>query len=49
MGVALALGLFCVLFMTLIRIARRATDSFSSLLVFGIWGCSSPMSSRTWE
>jgi rod shape determining protein RodA len=37
-GVALALGLFCVLFMTLIRIARRATDSFSSLLVFGILG-----------
>jgi len=37
-GVALALALFCILFMTLIRIARRATDSFSSLLVFGILG-----------
>jgi rod shape determining protein RodA len=37
-GVAIALGLFCVLFLTLIRIARRATDSFSSLVVFGILG-----------
>jgi len=37
-GVALALGLFCVLLLTLIRIARRATDSFSSLVVFGILG-----------
>jgi rod shape determining protein RodA len=37
-GVAAALGLFCVLLLTLIRIARRATDSFSSLVVFGILG-----------
>jgi len=38
LGVAIALGLFCVLLLTLIRIARRATDSFSSLVVFGIIG-----------
>jgi len=37
-GVAAALGLFCVLLLTLIRIARRATDSFSSLVAFGILG-----------
>jgi rod shape determining protein RodA len=37
-GVAIALGLFCVLLLTLIRIAQRATDSFSSLVVFGILG-----------
>ncbi len=37
-GVTVALGLFCALFVILIRIARRATDSFSSLTVFGILG-----------
>lgn len=38
LGVALALGLFLVLFMTILRIARRATDPFSSLVAFGILG-----------
>ena len=37
-GVAVALALFCALFMILVRVARRATDSFSSLVVFGILG-----------
>ncbi|HET7599486.1 MAG TPA: rod shape-determining protein RodA [Gemmatimonadales bacterium] len=37
-GVAAALALFCALFMILIRVARRATDPFSSLVVFGILG-----------
>jgi rod shape determining protein RodA len=37
-GVLLALGLFLMLFLVLLRIARRATDSFSSLSVFGIVG-----------
>ena len=37
-GVLLALLLFLALFLTLLRIARRATDSFSSLLVFGVLG-----------
>jgi rod shape determining protein RodA len=37
-GVLLALGLFLGLFLCLLRIARRATDSFSSLVVFGILG-----------
>jgi rod shape determining protein RodA len=37
-GVVVALSLFLALFLTLIRIARRATDSFSSLAVFGIVG-----------
>lgn len=37
-GVALALGLFLAFFLILVRIARRATDAFSSLLVFGIVG-----------
>ncbi|HVL17916.1 MAG TPA: FtsW/RodA/SpoVE family cell cycle protein, partial [Gemmatimonadales bacterium] len=36
--VLLALGLFLGLFLCLLRIARRATDSFSSLVVFGILG-----------
>jgi rod shape determining protein RodA len=36
LGVLVALVLFFVLFRTLLRIARRATDPFSSLLVFGI-------------
>ena len=37
-GVLVALGLFLALFLVLVRIARRATDPFSSLTVFGIVG-----------
>jgi rod shape determining protein RodA len=37
-GVTLALLLFLTLFMILLRIARRAPDQFSSLMVFGILG-----------
>jgi rod shape determining protein RodA len=37
-GVLLALSLFLTLFLVLLRIARRATDPFSSLTVFGIVG-----------
>jgi rod shape determining protein RodA len=37
-GVVVALVLFLALFLTLLRISRRATDSFSSLLIFGILG-----------
>jgi rod shape determining protein RodA len=37
-GVLLALSLFLALFLVLVRIARRATDSFSSLAVFGTVG-----------
>ena len=37
-GVAVALALFLALFLVLLRIARRATDSFSSLMIFGIMG-----------
>ena len=37
-GVVVALGLFLALFLVLLRIARRATDAFSSLAVFGIVG-----------
>lgn len=37
-GVFIALSLFLALFLVLVRIARRATDSFSSLTVFGIVG-----------
>ncbi|MGH7535405.1 MAG: rod shape-determining protein RodA [Gemmatimonadales bacterium] len=37
-GVLLALGLFLALFLALLRIARRATDAFSSLVAFGILG-----------
>ena len=37
-GVMLALVLFLALFLTLLRIARRATDPFSSLVTFGILG-----------
>jgi rod shape determining protein RodA len=35
-GVMVALSLFLALFLALLRIARRATDSFSSLVTFGI-------------
>ena len=37
-GVLAALGLFMTLLFIMIRIARRATDPFSSLVVFGIVG-----------
>jgi rod shape determining protein RodA len=37
-GVTVALALFLVMFLTLVRIARRASDPFSSLTVFGILG-----------
>ncbi|HET6798472.1 MAG TPA: rod shape-determining protein RodA [Gemmatimonadales bacterium] len=37
-GVLMALSLFLALFLVLLRIARRATDPFSSLTVFGIVG-----------
>jgi rod shape determining protein RodA len=37
-GVFVALSLFLALFLALLRIARRATDSFSSLVTFGILG-----------
>jgi rod shape determining protein RodA len=37
-GVLVALTLFLALFLVLLRIARRATDAFSSLAVFGIVG-----------
>jgi rod shape determining protein RodA len=37
-GVLVALVLFLALFLVLLRIARRATDAFSSLAVFGIVG-----------
>ena len=37
-GVLAALALFLALFLVLLRIARRATDSFSSLVIFGIMG-----------
>ncbi|HET8762773.1 MAG TPA: FtsW/RodA/SpoVE family cell cycle protein, partial [Gemmatimonadales bacterium] len=35
-GVAVALVLFASLILILLRIARRATDRFSSLVVFGV-------------
>jgi rod shape determining protein RodA len=38
LGVVTALILFFLLFMVLLRIARRATDPFSSLVVFGVLG-----------
>ena len=37
-GVLVALALFLMLFLVLLRVARRATDSFSSLVIFGIMG-----------
>ncbi len=37
-GVLVALGLFLWLFLVILRIARRATDPFSSLVVFGVLG-----------
>jgi rod shape determining protein RodA len=38
LGVLLALSLFFALFLALLRIARRATDPFGGLVVFGILG-----------
>ncbi|MDQ2670822.1 MAG: rod shape-determining protein RodA [Gemmatimonadota bacterium] len=38
LGVAAALLLFLMLFLTILRIARRAADPFSSLVAFGILG-----------
>jgi len=38
LGVTLTLGLFAVLILTIIRIARNSSDPFSSILVFGIAG-----------
>ena len=35
-GVTIALGLFFVLFLRCTRVAARATDSFSSLVAFGL-------------
>ncbi len=37
-GVLVALGLFLYLLSRLVRVARRATDPFSSLVVFGVVG-----------
>jgi rod shape determining protein RodA len=37
-GVLVTLGLFAVLLTVLVRIARRATDPFASLVVFGVAG-----------
>ncbi|MFN2316835.1 MAG: FtsW/RodA/SpoVE family cell cycle protein, partial [Gemmatimonadales bacterium] len=37
-GVFLALGLFFAFFLLIVRIARRATEPFSSLVAFGILG-----------
>jgi rod shape determining protein RodA len=37
-GVLAALALFLALFLVLLRVSRRATDSFSSLTIFGIMG-----------
>jgi rod shape determining protein RodA len=36
LGVLVALGLFLALFLVMLRIARRATEPFASLVVFGI-------------
>jgi rod shape determining protein RodA len=38
LGVMVALTLFGLLFLVLLRISRRATEPFSSLLVFGLLG-----------
>lgn len=46
LGVSVALILFLILFLSLVRIARRATDPFSSLLVFGVIGL---LFTHVWE
>jgi rod shape determining protein RodA len=38
LGVVAALGLFFLLFVAIVRIARRATDPFASLAAFGVLG-----------
>jgi rod shape determining protein RodA len=38
LGVALALALFLLLFLRIIRVATRASDSFASLVAFGLAG-----------
>ncbi len=45
-GVLLVLILFLVLFISLVRIARRASDPFASLLVFGVLGL---LLTHVWE
>ena len=45
-GVMAALGLFLLFFLTLLRIARRATDQFGALVVFGVLGL---MLTHMWE
>jgi rod shape determining protein RodA len=45
-GVSIALVLFLVVFMSMVRIARRASDPFSSLLVFGVLGM---LFTHVWE
>lgn len=45
-GVTIALVLFLVVFMSMVRIARRASDPFSSLLVFGVLGM---LFTHVWE
>ena len=46
LGVSVALILFLILFLALVRIARRASDPFSSLLVFGVIGL---LFTHVWE
>lgn len=45
-GVILVLILFLILFVSLVRIARRASDPFASLLVFGVLGL---LLTHVWE
>ncbi len=45
-GVAVVLVLFMVFFIALVRIARRASDPFASLLVFGVVGL---LFTHVWE
>jgi rod shape determining protein RodA len=45
-GVLIVLILFLALFLSLVRIARRASDPFSSLLVFGVLGL---LLTHVWE
>lgn len=46
LGVVVVLILFLVLFISLVRIARRASDPFASLLVFGVLGL---LLTHVWE
>ena len=45
-GVVAVLILFLILFISLVRIARRASDPFASLLVFGVLGL---LLTHVWE